>query len=145
MTDSATSAENNDNASPTANPVETLYLAYCDILGFSNRILNDFDKTLETYRSFGDLLGGANFKNVQTTMYSDAILITAESLKDILIAVQAVWFFALSNNFMLRGAVTKGRYWAQRRGNDLLVVSDRFGSGRQVGEDGRCSSGCYCR
>jgi hypothetical protein len=65
MADPTTRAENNDDFSPIANPVETLYLAYCDILGFSNRILNDFDKTLETYRSFGDLLGGANFKNVR--------------------------------------------------------------------------------
>ncbi|MGA2391599.1 MAG: hypothetical protein ABSF97_21785 [Candidatus Sulfotelmatobacter sp.] len=124
MADPTTRAENNDDFSPIANPVETLYLAYCDILGFSNRILNDFDKTLETYRSFGDLLGGANFKNVRTTIYSDAILITTASLKDILIAVQSVWFFALSNDFMLRGAITKGRYWEQRRGHDLLVVSD---------------------
>ena len=57
-------------------------------------------------------------------MYSDAILITAMSLARVLQAAQGLWFFALANNFMIRGAITKGRYWEQRRGNDLLVASD---------------------
>jgi hypothetical protein len=105
--------------------VSTLYVAYCDILGFSDRILTDFDNTLKTYRDFGKLVcGGGTFKDVKTTMYSDAIVITAMSLVRVLQAAQALWFFALANNFMIRGAITKGRYWEQRRGSDLLVASD---------------------
>jgi hypothetical protein len=38
--------------------VSTLYVAYCDILGFSDRILTDFDNTLKTYRDFGKLVCG---------------------------------------------------------------------------------------
>jgi hypothetical protein len=106
--------------------VDIRYVAYCDILGFSNRILTDFDNTLKTYKEFGSLMSGADstFKNVQATMYSDAILITAISLDKVLVAAQGLWFFALANNFMIRGAITRGRYWEQRRGNHLLVASD---------------------
>ena len=103
----------------------TLYVAYCDILGFSDRILTDFDNTLKTYRDFGKLVcGGETFKDVKTTMYSDAILLTATSLVRLLQAAQALLFFALAHDFMIRGAITKGRYWEQRLGNDLLVASD---------------------
>ena len=35
---------------------DTRYVGFCDILGFSNRILADFDKTLEVYRQFGSAL-----------------------------------------------------------------------------------------
>jgi len=105
--------------------VSVQYVAYCDILGFSNRILTDFDNTLKTYREFGKLVcGGETFKEVKTTMYSDAILITATSLVRLLQAAQGLWFFALAHNFMIRGAIAKGRYWEQRMGNDLLVASD---------------------
>jgi len=68
--------------------------------------------------------GGSTFKDAKITVYSDAILITATSLDKILYAVQGLWFFALAKNFMIRGAITKGRYWEQRRGDDLLVASD---------------------
>jgi hypothetical protein len=30
----------------------------------------------------------------------------------------------LANNLMVRGAITKGRYWEQRQGNNMLVASD---------------------
>lgn len=104
---------------------ETRYVAFCDILGFSGRVLTDFGKTLKTYREFGNLVSQETaFKEVQTTMYSDAILITGVSLARILTAAQGLWFFALANNFMLRGAITKGRYWEQRLGTNLLVASD---------------------
>jgi len=100
------------------------YVGFCDILGFSNRILTDFDRTLKTYRQFGVFLSGSPVKGAQVTMYSDAVLITGESLGWILSAVQTLWFVALAHDLMIRGAITKGRYWEQRLGNHLLVASD---------------------
>lgn len=104
--------------------VDSRYVAYCDILGFSGRILNDFDGTLKVYKEFGNLVSAGPFKSVQTTMYSDAVLITAMSLDKVLLAVQNLWFLAMAQNFMIRGAITKGRYWEQRQGNHLFVASD---------------------
>lgn len=57
-------------------------------------------------------------------MYSDAILLTASSLGRLLGAAQGVWFFALAHDLMIRGAITKGRYWEQRWGNGLFVASE---------------------
>jgi hypothetical protein len=104
--------------------VDSRYVAFCDILGFSNRILADFDKTLEVYKDFGQTMSEFPATEVQATMYSDAILITAASLDKVLVAVQSLCFLALAHNLMIRGSITKGRYWEQRQGNHFLVASD---------------------
>jgi|HubBroStandDraft_4_1064222.scaffolds.fasta_scaffold03255_6 hypothetical protein len=100
------------------------YVAFCDILGFSNRILSDFNATQKAYQEFASLMSNPVVEEVTTTMYSDAILMTGESLGKILSAVQSVWFFALAQNLMICGAITQGRYWEQRNGHHLFVVSD---------------------
>jgi hypothetical protein len=53
------------------------YVAFCNILGFSNRILADFETALSAYRQFGELISDPKFalENVQATLYSDAVLI----------------------------------------------------------------------
>ena len=104
--------------------VDIRYVGFCDILGFSDRILTDFDRTLEIYKQFGGALSRLAIKGAKVTMYSDAVLITSESLGRVLASVQALWFVALSRDLMIRGAITKGRYWEQREGNHLLVASD---------------------
>jgi hypothetical protein len=57
-------------------------------------------------------------------IYSDAVLITGKELIYVLSAAQSLWFFALAHNMMIRGAVTKGRYWELRQGASLLIASD---------------------
>jgi hypothetical protein len=104
--------------------IETRYVAYCDILGFSNRILSDFDKTLEAYKEFGGLLSSLPPMGVELTMYSDAVLVTSASLGPVLSAVQNLWFAALVHDLMIRGAITQGKYWELRKGNHMLVASD---------------------
>jgi len=104
--------------------LDTRYVGFCDILGFSNRILGDFNKTLEIYKHFGKSLSSLPTKDVQVTMYSDAVLITGKSLGRVLSSVQSLWFAALLHDLMIRGAITKGRYWEQREGGHLFVASD---------------------
>ena len=100
------------------------YVAFCDILGFSQRLLNDLSQTFDAYRGFCDLIADFDFANVELTIYSDAVLLVGESLAPVLAAAQGVWFFALSRNLMLRGAIAKGYYWEQKRGKHLFVASD---------------------
>lgn len=109
---------------PSESSVEIRYVGYCDILGFSNRILSDFDKTLEAYQEFGRFLSSSTAKGVQMTMYSDAVLVTSDDLGRVLTAIQNLWFTALLNNLMLRGAVTQGKYWELRQGSHMFVASD---------------------
>jgi hypothetical protein len=111
-------------ATQSHEPIPERYVAFCDILGFSNRITTEFEQTLDTYRKFGELLADFSFQEVEVTVYSDAVLVVGDSLDRILSAVQSIWFFALAHDFMLRGAITKGLYWQMRRNNHLLVASD---------------------
>lgn len=104
--------------------IDNRYVGFCDILGFSNRILTDFDKTLEVYKSFGESLSSMPAEGAETTIYSDAVLVTSESLSRVLSAIQRLWFVALVNDLMIRGAITKGRYWEQHKGNHMFVASD---------------------
>jgi hypothetical protein len=104
--------------------IENCYVAFCDILGFSNKIRTDFDKTLEAYEGLARLLGEFKFREVEVTIYSDAILITAENLAAVLEACQNLLYFALTQDFIVRGGIAYGRYWKREIGRHLLVVSD---------------------
>lgn len=119
---------NEGNAELPGNPqinVEIRFVAFCDILGFSNRIQTNFEETIQLYRSFA-----AEFSQlvegdpIEVTIYSDAVLITSKELVPVLRAAQALWFMALMQDLVVRGAVTRGRYWSERSGNHMLVVSD---------------------
>jgi hypothetical protein len=102
-----------------------VYLAFCDILGFSSMLMRDFDATLELYREFSSSVEDSESpENVQVTMYSDSILITGPSLLPVVTAVQLLWFTALTRGFMIRGAISYGKYWERRTGRSLLVASD---------------------
>lgn len=119
--------EEKNASSPVTGDVITdnRYVGFCDILGFSNRILTNFDGTLGTYKAFGELMSVMPFsKEVEVTMYSDAILVAGNSLGRVLSTIQNLWFIALANDLMIRGAITKGRYWEQRQRNHMLVASD---------------------
>jgi hypothetical protein len=112
-----------ESQSPTET-ADTRFVAFCDILGFSNKILTNFEETLRVYREFGRRLSERTMDHVEITMYSDAILITSPHLGRVLAAVQMLWMTALFDDLMIRGAVTRGRYWQLRQGNSLLVASD---------------------
>ena len=86
--------------------------------------MTDFERTLELYKEFGNSLSNLPLADVQVTMYSDSILTTSKSLGKLLQAVQSLLFISLARQFVVRGAITKGRYWEQKKGNNLLVASD---------------------
>lgn len=105
--------------------IEIRFVAFCDVLGFASRIQTNFEETIKDYRSFA-----AEFSQIvegdpiDVTIYSDAVLITSKELLPVLRGAQALWFMALMQNLMIRGAVTKGRYWSERSDNHMFVVSD---------------------
>jgi hypothetical protein len=100
------------------------YVAFCDILGFSNRIEQDFEGTPRLYDSFASFWVKLDITGVETCVYSDAVLITSGSLPSIISAVNALWFCAQTQSFIIRGGIAKGRYWERRVGSSLFVTSD---------------------
>ncbi|WP_322104423.1 hypothetical protein [Paraburkholderia sp. J41] len=79
----------------------------------------------DVYRRFAERRDPELFRSeVKMTMYSDAILLTSRELPPLLTTLQVLWFTALSEDLMLRGGVSYGRYWERRHGDHLMVVSD---------------------
>lgn len=125
--------ENTQSANNVEELVSNKYVAFCDILGFSAKLANDFDATLDVYRRFGERLDPELFESgVKMTMYSDAILLTSDELAPVLSAVQVLWFIALTEDLMIRGGIAYGRYWERRHGDHLMVVSDALAAAVKI-------------
>ena len=54
--------------------IENKYVAYCDILGFSNSVINDFDKVITIYKDFRTEIDKYDFLELKISIYSDSIL-----------------------------------------------------------------------
>lgn len=102
------------------------YVAYCDVLGFSNAVLENFDSTVELYKEFSANVGMAPVLLEDTTLsiYSDSILVVGEKLQNVLFAVKQVCWFALSHGWLVRGGVAYGRHWEKSENDNLFVVSE---------------------
>jgi hypothetical protein len=106
-------------------PISERYVAFCDILGFSSQIEDNFEHTIRAYDEFISFLSQEGLlTEVESCVYSDAILITSENLSPVVSAVRALWFVAQQHNFLIRGGIAHGRYWERRIGGHFLVVSD---------------------
>jgi hypothetical protein len=104
--------------------IDGMYVAFCDILGFSELTISRFEATLSLYQAFGKLVSESAQEDVELAIYSDAVLLTSTSLASIVAIVRNVWFFALQHNMMIRGAIAQGKYWEHRLGKNLLIMSD---------------------
>ncbi|WP_143277489.1 hypothetical protein [Bordetella genomosp. 9] len=100
------------------------FVAFCDILGFSNRVLHDLEKTIDAYEQFCGSFDVQPLTDVDVTIYSDALLIVGDELLPVLKAVQMAWFFSLTRDLVLRGGISYGRFYSRRTTSGLLIVSD---------------------
>jgi hypothetical protein len=115
---------------------ENRYVAFCDILGFSNRIFNDFTGTAKLYQEFANFILKSKF-SAEATIYSDAIMLNSEDLGSIVGAVNALWFIAQTHFFVIRGGIAYGRYWEQRIDGNVIVVSDTLVRAVKLEKDAR--------
>lgn len=112
------------------------FVAFIDILGFSNRVLRDPEEVLEAYREFcKSILDSPTQLPVEATVYSDAVMLVADNLWAVLQAANSVWFFALTRNFVIRGGISYGRYYSKRHEMGLMVVSDALVRAVQLEKD----------
>jgi hypothetical protein len=101
------------------------YVAYCDVLGFSNSVLANFEIASRAYAQFRSTIRDFPFhKEVRISMYSDSIVIVSDKLNPVLSATQTLWFVALANQWMLRGGIAYGHYWERKEDGNVFVVSD---------------------
>jgi len=113
--------------------VQYKYVAFCDVLGFSNEVMSDFDAASKVYVDFiNSVRTMQNIGTAEVVVYSDSILVTGDDLFSVLQAVNLLWWSALLNDWMLRGGVAYGRVWTRREGTHLFVVSEPLVKAAQI-------------
>lgn len=109
----------------TDGEIPNKYVAFCDVLGFSHAVENHFDATIRLYKEFKSRIADWPFpEKANISVYSDSILIICDELPPLLYAVQSLWFATLTQDWLIRGGVTYGKYWEDRSNGNLFVVSD---------------------
>lgn len=110
---------------PIEEVIPNKYVAFCDVLGFSYAVENQFDATIRLYKEFKDRIADWPFpEKANVSVYSDSILIVCDELPPLLYAVQTLWFATLTQNWLIRGGIAYGKYWEDRSNGNLFVVSD---------------------
>lgn len=101
------------------------YVAFVDLLGFSHRVVSDFEETIELYRHTiieAVILSGYS-KKVNIRVYSDAFLITSADFAAIAYVVNYLHMCALRNDYLVRGGIGFGRHFEARNASNLYIVS----------------------
>ncbi len=104
--------------------VENKYVAYCDILGFSEIVSNDFGKAISIYHDFKKDLDGFNLIGLKISVYSDSIIIVGDKLIDVAVITQLLVWRTLGHNWLIRGGIAYGKHWGESDENNLFVVSE---------------------
>jgi hypothetical protein len=104
--------------------MENKFVAYCDILGFSNLVLNQFDSTILIYRDFKEEITKKHYENIMISIYSDSILIEGYNLIEVAQSVQILLWTTLRYNWIVRGGLAFGKHWKESDENNLLIVSE---------------------
>jgi len=103
------------------------YVAFCDVLGFSNAVLNNFEATIAVYQTFKDKLKifcPIQDDSLSVSVYSDSVIIVADELSSVLGSVQALHWATMMHEWLIRGGIAYGKHWQEVDGNNIYVVSD---------------------
>lgn len=101
------------------------YVAFCDVLGFSQAVEHNFNETILLYKQFQARMKDWPFpEHVDVSVHSDSILLVCDELAPLLHAVQTLWFATLTYDWLIRGGIAYGKYWEDRTDGNLFVVSD---------------------
>jgi len=105
---------------------EYKFVAYCDILGFSNAVSAEFENTVMIYRQFKEELKMSEiFKEVEISVVSDSIMIVGDKLIKVAEAVQMLILWTASRKeWLVRGGIAYGKHWKQIDGSNILIVSE---------------------
>lgn len=101
------------------------YVGFCDVLGFSSAVLNDFDTAISVYNQFRkDVIDWPFPLTANVSVYSDSILVVGDELPPVLHTIVALQWAALKQGWLIRGGVAYGKYWENKEDGNLFVVSD---------------------
>lgn len=119
------------------------YCAFIDLLGFKNRIKNNFEETVKYYKQFylskkyiqamnknikdqvnKTLQIEETINDTKTSMFSDSIIISSSNLRDILDEIAQLTAWLLSLGFLFRGGIGYGKFYEIDSSKDIVLVSE---------------------
>lgn len=116
----------NEPFEPLKNVVpENKYVAFIDILGFSNQVLEKFDKITEIYQEIIDSVRIVEVvkNDVSIQIYSDSILLSSTDLNPLTLVVNTILMQTLRNGFLVRGGIGYGQHIEVYKGPNFYVIS----------------------
>lgn len=109
----------------TLSSIPMKYVGFCDVLGFSSAVMNDFNATLALYQQFRNDVQNSPFPDrAQVSVYSDSILVVSDNLPAVIHTIVTLNWVALMQNWLIRGGIAYGKYWEEKEDGNLFVVSD---------------------
>lgn len=102
------------------------YVALIDVLGFSSRVLSDFDNALETFEQVleSTALVGELITEVKLRVLSDSFLLVSDSFARIVAATQGILRQTLSNDYLVRGGIAYGKHFDETQSPNTYLVSE---------------------
>lgn len=105
--------------------IKNKYVAFCDILGFSDLVTTRFEETVKIYKEFkSQSKKFPSLDLLEVSIYSDSILIVGDKLIDVAKTVQILQWFTFTHNWLVRGGIAYGKHWKQSDEDNLFVVSE---------------------
>jgi len=105
--------------------VDNKYVAFCDILGFSNSILSRFEEIAEIYIELSKTLKSIEeIDKVELSIYSDSILVISDELPPLIQATRNINWFLLTRDLIVRGGIAYGKFWRNTENDNVLILSD---------------------
>ena len=102
------------------------YVDFCDILGFNDAVIRDFEATKIVYKAFRNNLKLflLDSMDVSVSIYSGSILVISDELPPVFATVQALHWAAMIHKLIIKGGIAYGKHWHEFDGNSMYVVSD---------------------
>lgn len=105
--------------------VEYKYVAFLDILGFSNMLINKFEETLNIYEKVIDMMRFPEIIDfgVDIKMISDSIILVSSDLRAIIQCAGVVQFNTLFERSLVRGGIGYGKHTEKQNGKNQYIAS----------------------
>jgi hypothetical protein len=105
---------------------EPRYVAFIDILGFGQQVLDNFDATLEVYE---EIINDCFYlerwhATVNLNIYSDSIILVSASLEPLIEVAVMIEVIALKNNYLVRGGIGFGKHVEKIQNGNIYMISE---------------------
>lgn len=105
---------------------DTCYVAFIDILGFGQQVLDAFDQTLDVYEEIINdcFYLGKWHDTVKLNIYSDSIILVSARIEPIIEVAVMVELTALKNYYLVRGAIGFGKHIENTQNGNVYMISE---------------------